>query len=102
MIIVVSILADLSSIARKIAIEKDWVVEICGRYKDMLASNREREREGGVVKICVRETDIHVYEPVKERNRRDRVTEKERYWYMYWVDGGDKKTCMPERERKEK
>lgn len=80
MIIVVSILADLSSIARKIAIEKDWVVEICGRDKDMLASNREREREGGgVVKICVRETDIHVYEPVKERNRRDRVTEKERY-----------------------
>lgn len=47
MIIVVSILADLSSIARKIAIEKDWVVEICGRDKDMLASNREREREGG-------------------------------------------------------
>lgn len=21
---------------------------------------------------------------------------------MYWVDGGDKKTCMPERERKER
>lgn len=45
MIIVVSILADLSSIARKIAIEKDWVVEICGRDKDMLASKRGRERE---------------------------------------------------------
>lgn len=44
MIIVVSILADLSSIARKIAIEKDWVVEICGRDKDMLASKRGRER----------------------------------------------------------
>ena len=42
----VSILADLASIARKIAIEKDWVVEICGRDKDMLAcKERERERE---------------------------------------------------------
>ena len=46
MIILVSILADLASIARKIAIEKDWVVEICGRDKDMLAcKERERERE---------------------------------------------------------
>lgn len=67
MIIVVSILADLSSIARKIAIEKDWVVEICGRDKDMLASKRgrerrERERERGGVseKICVRVMDIQV------------------------------------------
>lgn len=66
MIIVVSILADLSSIARKIAIEKDWVVEICGRDKDMLASKRGRERErkrggGGVSeKICVRVMDIQV------------------------------------------
>lgn len=58
MIIVVSILADLSSIARKIAIEKDWVVEICGRDKDMLASKRGRERErekggGGLVRKLV-------------------------------------------------
>ena len=46
----VSILADLASIARKIAIEKDWVVEICGRDKDMLACKwRERERERELV-----------------------------------------------------
>lgn len=43
-IIVVSILADLSSIARKIAIEKDWVVEICGRDKDMLATMTSKLR----------------------------------------------------------
>lgn len=72
MIIVVSILADLSSIARKIAIEKDWVVEICGRDKDMLASKRgrerEREREGGVSeKICVRVMDIQVLANEREK-----------------------------------
>ncbi|XP_078331649.1 ferroportin-like isoform X4 [Crassostrea virginica] len=43
-IILVSILADLASIARKIAIEKDWVVEICGRDKDMLASMTSKLR----------------------------------------------------------
>ena len=53
----VSILADLASIARKIAIEKDWVVEICGRDKDMLAC-KERERE--------------------RRRERDRETERQR------------------------
>lgn len=74
MIIVVSILADLSSIARKIAIEKDWVVEICGRDKDMLASKRGRERrererrEGGVSeKICVRVMDIQVLANEREK-----------------------------------
>lgn len=74
MIIVVSILADLSSIARKIAIEKDWVVEICGRDKDMLASKRgrerrERERERGGVseKICVRVMDIQVLANEREK-----------------------------------
>lgn len=73
MIIVVSILADLSSIARKIAIEKDWVVEICGRDKDMLASKRgrEREREGGGVseKTCVRVMDIQVHVLANEREK---------------------------------
>lgn len=43
-IIVLSILAGLASIARKIAIEKDWVVEICGRDKDMLASMTSKLR----------------------------------------------------------
>lgn len=64
MIIVVSILADLSSIARKIAIEKDWVVEICGRDKDMLASKRGRERErerGGLVRKSVSGLWTHKY-----------------------------------------
>lgn len=74
MIIVVSILADLSSIARKIAIEKDWVVEICGRDKDMLASKRGRERErekgGGVCeKTCVRVMDIQVHVLANEREK---------------------------------
>lgn len=36
-IIIVAILADLASISRKIAVERDWVVEICGRDKDLLA-----------------------------------------------------------------
>lgn len=44
MIIVVFILVDFFSIVRKIVIEKDWVVEICGRDKDMLVSKRGRER----------------------------------------------------------
>lgn len=37
-IIIIAIVANLSSIARKIAIEKDWLVEICGSDKDLLAS----------------------------------------------------------------
>ncbi|XP_048731277.2 solute carrier family 40 member 1-like isoform X3 [Ostrea edulis] len=49
LIIMVSILADLASIARKIAIEKDWVVEICGRDKDMLASMTSKLR---VIDLC--------------------------------------------------
>ncbi|XP_046573526.1 solute carrier family 40 member 1-like [Haliotis rubra] len=36
-IIILAILANLSSVARVIAVEKDWVVEICGKDKDMLA-----------------------------------------------------------------
>nr|KAG5714171.1 hypothetical protein BaRGS_018388 [Batillaria attramentaria] len=36
-IIFVAILANLSSLARTIAIERDWIVEICGKDKDMLA-----------------------------------------------------------------
>ncbi|KAL5007813.1 hypothetical protein ScPMuIL_016619 [Solemya velum] len=37
-IILIAVGANLSSIAYKIAVERDWVVEICGRDKDMLAS----------------------------------------------------------------
>ncbi|XP_046573527.1 solute carrier family 40 member 1-like [Haliotis rubra] len=37
-IIILAILANLSSVARMIAVEKDWVVEICGKDKDMLAT----------------------------------------------------------------
>lgn len=36
-IIVFAILADLSSTARMIAIERDWIVEICGNDVDRLA-----------------------------------------------------------------
>lgn len=38
LIIVVAILGDLASIARSISVERDWIVEICGRDKDLLAS----------------------------------------------------------------
>ena len=37
-IIIFGILANLASMARMIAVERDWIVEICGRDKDMLAS----------------------------------------------------------------
>ncbi|XP_067649629.1 ferroportin-like [Haliotis asinina] len=36
-IIILAILANLASVARMIAVERDWVVEICGKDKDMLA-----------------------------------------------------------------
>ncbi|XP_041367653.1 solute carrier family 40 member 1-like isoform X2 [Gigantopelta aegis] len=36
-IILLSILSNLFSIARVIAVERDWIVEICGRDKDKLA-----------------------------------------------------------------
>ena len=37
-IIVVAIVSRLASLARMIAVERDWIVEICGGDKDMLAS----------------------------------------------------------------
>lgn len=37
-IIVFAIFADLASLARMIAVERDWIVEICGKDKDLLAS----------------------------------------------------------------
>ena len=37
-IIVIAILSNLASLARMIAVERDWIVEICGKDKDMLAS----------------------------------------------------------------
>ncbi|KAK7109676.1 ferroportin-like [Littorina saxatilis] len=36
-IIVFAIFADLASLARMIAVERDWIVEICGKDKDLLA-----------------------------------------------------------------
>ncbi|XP_050417924.1 solute carrier family 40 member 1 isoform X2 [Patella vulgata] len=36
-IIILAILGNMASMARTIAVEKDWIVEICGRDKDMLA-----------------------------------------------------------------
>ncbi|XP_046326039.2 solute carrier family 40 member 1-like isoform X2 [Haliotis rufescens] len=36
-IIILAILANVFSLARVIAVEKDWIVEICGKDKDMLA-----------------------------------------------------------------
>ncbi|XP_067648892.1 ferroportin-like [Haliotis asinina] len=36
-IILLAVLANLFSVARMIAVERDWVVEICGTDKDMLA-----------------------------------------------------------------
>lgn len=37
-IIILAILSFLASIAHKISIQRDWIVEICGRDKDLLAS----------------------------------------------------------------
>lgn len=37
-IIIISIIGNLASEGRKIAVERDWIVVICGRDKDMLAS----------------------------------------------------------------
>ena len=37
-IITIAIVANLTNMARKTAIERDWIVEICGKDKDMLAS----------------------------------------------------------------
>jgi hypothetical protein len=37
-IILLAILSMLASLARHIAVERDWVVQICGKDKDMLAS----------------------------------------------------------------
>ena len=37
-IIVIAIFSNLASLARMIAVERDWIVEICGKDKDMLAS----------------------------------------------------------------
>ncbi|XP_076461583.1 ferroportin-like isoform X2 [Babylonia areolata] len=36
-IIVMGILSNLASLARMISVERDWIVEICGKDKDMLA-----------------------------------------------------------------
>ncbi|KAK6166093.1 hypothetical protein SNE40_022863 [Patella caerulea] len=36
-IIILAILGNMASMARTIAVEKDWIVEICGKDKDMLA-----------------------------------------------------------------
>ncbi|VDI15686.1 solute carrier family 40 (iron-regulated transporter), member 1, partial [Mytilus galloprovincialis] len=44
LIIVVAILGDLASIARSISVERDWIVEICGRDKDLLATMTSRMR----------------------------------------------------------
>lgn len=38
-IILLAILSNLASLARMIAVERDWIVEICGKDKDMLAGN---------------------------------------------------------------
>ena len=38
LIIVISIISRLTSMARKIAVENDWIVQICGSDLDMLAS----------------------------------------------------------------
>ncbi|XP_033762325.1 solute carrier family 40 member 1-like isoform X2 [Pecten maximus] len=37
-IIIISIIGNLASEGRKIAVERDWIVVICGRDKDLLAS----------------------------------------------------------------
>ncbi|XP_053374081.1 solute carrier family 40 member 1-like [Mercenaria mercenaria] len=38
LIIIIAILSNLTNMARKTAIERDWVVEICDKDKDMLAT----------------------------------------------------------------
>lgn len=40
-IIVVAITSNLTNMARKTAIERDWIVEICDGDKDMLAGRRD-------------------------------------------------------------
>ena len=37
-VIVLAVLADLTSLARVIAVERDWIVKICDTDTDMLAS----------------------------------------------------------------
>lgn len=41
-IILVAILSMLGSIGTSIAVQKDWIVEICGQDKDLLASKTFR------------------------------------------------------------
>lgn len=36
-IIILAIFSNLASLARMLAVERDWIVEICGKDKDMLA-----------------------------------------------------------------
>ena len=42
-IIILAILSDLSSVARKIAIERDWIVEICGCDRELLACKSDMQ-----------------------------------------------------------
>ena len=37
-IVLIAIVSNLTNMARTTAIERDWIVEICNRDKDMLAS----------------------------------------------------------------
>ena len=56
LIIVLSILSLLASVARKIAVEKDWIVEICEGDNDKLASKKLLE--------CCQELNISIFESV--------------------------------------
>jgi hypothetical protein len=49
LIIIIAILSNLTNMARKTAIERDWIVEICDKDPDMLASKPPSQ----IIKYCI-------------------------------------------------
>ncbi|KAL4222354.1 hypothetical protein ACF0H5_018393 [Mactra antiquata] len=52
-IIIIAILSNLTNMARKTAIERDWIVEICGQDRDMLANLSATMRRISLVTMVI-------------------------------------------------